>query len=70
MAKRSFGIQLQGHQYEPQCGLSIVWRVVKTFRETGCVTKKGYPHERAFRKLTVRLNFFNHRRLYIYWESF
>ena len=33
--------------------LSTVWRVVKFFRETGCVDKKGYPHERAFRKLTA-----------------
>ena len=35
--------------------LSTVWRVMKTFRETGCVNKEGYPHERAFHKLTVSL---------------
>ena len=35
--------------------LSTVWRVVKFFRETGCVDKKGYPHERAFRKVTAPL---------------
>ena len=30
--------------------------LLKTFRETGCVNKKGYPHERVFRKLTVPLD--------------
>lgn len=51
-----FGIQPQGHQYGPQCGPQhTVWRVVKFFRETGCVDKKGYPHERAFHKLTASL---------------
>ena len=35
--------------------LSTVWRVVKLFRETGSVSKKVYPRERAFRKLTAPL---------------
>ena len=55
MAKRSFEIQLQGHQYKPQCGPQHCLASLKLFRETGCVNKKGYPHERAFRKLTVPL---------------
>lgn len=35
--------------------VSTVWRIVKLFQETGCVDKKKYPQQRAFRKLTTPL---------------
>ena len=43
--------------------LSTVWRVVKTFRETGCVNKKGYPRvtflvfaTQSWRYMTLKVN--------------
>lgn len=47
-----------GHSYEVIAknlcvDKSTVWRTVALFQETGQVTKKPYPKERAFRKLTT-----------------
>jgi len=37
---------------------STVWRTCKTFNNTGAVSKKTYPVERAFRKLTEPAKYF------------
>ena len=35
--------------------VATVWRVIKLFNETGTISKKAYPQEKSFRKLTPPL---------------